>query len=132
MREIKKNDSVLARHITSDDLSNGLNFFSEDEEFIQVGAWSYNSGKEINAHVHNKFPRTADRTCEVLYVISGALKANIFDLDKQLVETLAVKSGEALILLECGHSFTVLNENTRVLEVKNGPYFGAETDRQRF
>lgn len=132
MREIKKNDRVLARHITSDDLSDGLNFFSKDEEFIQVGAWSYNSGKEINAHLHNKFPRTADRTCEVLYVISGVLEAKIFDLDKQLLETLTVQSGEALILLECGHSYTILSDNTKVLEVKNGPYFGPETDRQRF
>lgn len=132
MKEIEKNGRVLARHITADDFSEELNFFSKDEEFIQVGAWKYDCGKKLNAHIHNEFPRTVNRTCEVLYVISGALKAEIYDLDKQLVETLTLKSGEALILLECGHSFTVLNDNTKVLEVKNGPYFGAETDRHRF
>lgn len=132
MREIIKNGIVLARHIFADDFGDGLSFFSKDEEFIQVGAWGYDSGKDINPHIHNEFPRTANRTCEVLYVISGALEAKIYDLDKQLAETLQVKAGDALILLECGHGYTIMQDNTRVLEVKNGPYFGAEADRKRF
>ena len=26
----------------------GLNFYSEDNEFIQVGTWGYDSGKELS------------------------------------------------------------------------------------
>ena len=132
MKEIVKNGKVLARHITALDFGEGLSFFSNDEEFIQVGAWSYDSGKNIEPHIHNEFPRTAARTCEVLYVISGTLEAKIYDLNKQLAETLRVKAGDALILLECGHGYSVLEDNTKVLEVKNGPYFGPEKDRERF
>lgn len=132
MREIVKNGIVLARHISADDFVDGLNFFSKDEEFIQVGAWRYDSGKNINPHIHNEFSRTANRTCEMLYIISGTLEVDIFDLDKQPVESFAVKKGEALILLECGHGYTIKQDNTKILEVKNGPYFGAENDRQRF
>lgn len=132
MREIIKNGIVLARHIPADDLVNGWSFFSEDGEFIQVGAWGYNSGENINPHIHNEFSRTASRTCEMLYVISGALEVDIFDLDKHHVESFAVNKGDALILLECGHGFAITQDNTRVLEVKNGPYFGAKKDRQRF
>lgn len=132
MREIKKNGVVLARHIFVNDFSDSQGFFSKNDEFIQVGAWKYDSGKNINSHIHNRFSRSVNRTCEVLYVISGALKVRIYDLDKQFVEEFTVKMGETLILLECGHGYNVLEDNTRVLEVKNGPYFGAEHDRERF
>ena len=132
MREIVKNGVVLARHITPNDINDGLSFFSNDDEFIQVGTFSYNSGKEISPHIHNDYPRTANRTCETVFVMSGALEAKIYDMDKQLAETLVVKRGDILILLAGGHGYTVLEDNTKALEVKNGPYFGAEQDRQRF
>lgn len=131
MKEITKKGTVLARHIEPDDIKEGLNFFSEDKEYIQVGAWGYDSGKKLLAHIHNEVPRTVARTCEALYVISGSLTAKIYDLDGEFVDTFAVKAGEILILLECGHGYTITEDNTRVLEFKNGPYPGAETDRHR-
>jgi len=38
---------------------------------------------------------------------------------------------ETLILLKGGHGYEILEDGTRVLEVKNGPYPGAEVDRRR-
>lgn len=131
MREIKKNDKVIARHILKEDIHEGLNFFSKDEEFIQAGAWGYDEGKELLAHIHNKVDRTVSRTCETLYVISGSLEARIYDLEEKLVDTFSVCAGEVLILLECGHGYKILENNTKVLEIKNGPYLGAEVDRYR-
>ena len=131
MKEIKKDDVVLARHILQEDIHSGLNFFSEDKEYIQIGAWGYDSGKELLAHIHNKVDRTVSRTCEVLYVISGSLEAVIYGLDEKPVETFLVSSGEILVLLECGHGYKILEDETKVLEIKNGPYLGAEIDRYR-
>ena len=39
--------------------------------------------------------------------------------------------GDILILLTGGHGYEILTEGTQVLEVKNGPYVGAEADRRR-
>ena len=41
MKEIVKDGIVLARHITAEDIKPGLNFFSQDNEFIQVGVWGH-------------------------------------------------------------------------------------------
>lgn len=131
MKEIIKNGVILARHITAEDMKEGLNFFSKDEEFIQAGAWEYNAGKELLAHIHNEVPRSITRTCEVLYIICGSLEASIYDLNGNKAEILKVKAGELLVLLESGHGYKILEDNTRVLEIKNGPYLGAETDRHR-
>lgn len=132
MREVKKNGVVLARHITQEDIKPGLNFFSQDKEFIQVGVWGhYEKDKELKAHIHNTVERMANRTYETLYVIKGALEAVIYDMDEVPVETLEVKQGEILVLLESGHGYIIKEDDTTVLEVKNGPYLGAEADRRR-
>ncbi len=131
MREIAKDGIILARHIAAEDISEGLNFFSRDSEFIQVGTWNYQKGKELLAHIHNEVPRTALRTYEALYVISGSLEAAIYDLDKNVVDTFVVNTGDVLVLLESGHGYKILEDHTKVLEIKNGPYLGAEKDRQR-
>ena len=109
----------------------GLSFFSKDEEFIQVGTWIYPQGKMLAAHVHNAVPRTILHTQEVLFIKKGKLLATLFDLHDQLVEKIEVKEGEILVLLNGAHGYEILENDTIVIEIKNGPYPGAEVDRRR-
>lgn len=132
MQEVKMHGRVIARHIKQADIKEGLNFFSGDDEFIQVGAWKYDSDKKLQSHIHNKVERTIDRTNEVLYVVSGALEATIYALDETIVDSFVVEAGDLLVLMECGHGYRILKDGTNVIEIKNGPYMGAEVDRRRF
>jgi len=132
MKEIKQKGIVLARLITEADAKEGLNFFSEDSDYIQVGMWkNYELGKELGAHIHNAVAKTANRTHEILFIIRGCIEASIYDLNGNYVDKLTVQQGEILVLLECGHGYTIKAEGTTVLEVKNGPYLGADIDRRR-
>jgi hypothetical protein len=132
MKEITKDGRALARHITAEDLAGGLSFFSKDQDPIQLGAWNYGAGVELKRHIHNEVARTILRTQEVLVVLNGSVEAVIYDLDGTEVAKLIVKSGEVLVLLDSGHGYRILEDGTRVIEVKNGPYLGAEIDRRRF
>lgn len=133
MREIVKDGKILARHITPEDIKPGLLSFSNDDEFIQVVSWGhYEKGKYLQDHWHNEFEREAKRTYEVVYVVKGAIEARIFDLDLVPVEVLRVSQGEMLILLESAHGYTILEEDTTVLEIKNGPFMGVEKDKTKF
>lgn len=129
---IKKDGVTLARHITPEDWGEGLSFFSEDEEFIQVGAWNYNAGKDLLRHIHNETERKVTRTCECLYIVSGSIRVEVYNLRESYVASFEARAGDIVILLECGHGYTVMEDGTKVLEIKNGPYLGAETDRRRF
>ena len=130
--EIKEGDLVLARHIpASAAWKNGLNFFSQDEDFIQVGIWGYGTGKELKAHIHNEVKREVLWTQEVLFVRSGMLRANIFDTNENKVTELNVSAGDVIILLRGGHGYDILEDGTQVLEIKNGPYVGPDMDRRR-
>jgi len=132
MKEIIFNSEVIARYITQADIVEGLSFFSTEKENIQVGSWNYDSGKDLPRHIHNKIERRVDRTQEVLVVISGSIEATIYTLDQEEVTHLKVNAGEVLILLNSGHGYRILEDSTKVIEIKNGPYLGADLDRFRF
>ncbi len=130
--EIRDGGMLLARHVTADEWDKGgLAFFSQDSEFLQVGMWNYESGKRLLAHTHNDIPRTIQRTHETLYVRKGRIEARIFNEARDLVATLVAGEGDILTLMSGGHGYTVLEDGTQVLEIKNGPYVGATQDRVR-
>jgi hypothetical protein len=130
--EIKEGDLILARHIPAEVAwSEGLNFFSPDGDFIQVGTWGYGTGKELKAHIHNEVRREVLWTQEVLFLRKGRLRANIFDTKQKKVAELNVEVGDLIILLRGGHGYDILEDGTQVMEIKNGPYVGADADRRR-
>ena len=132
VKEYKDGDVVLARHVPEADAwGDGLKFFSADPEFIQFGTWGYDNGKELLAHTHNKVVREVPITQEVLYIRRGRIKAHIFDLKLNKVAEVEAGAGDLLVMLTGGHGYDILEDGTQVLEVKNGPYVGAQADRVR-
>ena len=129
-KTIQAGDMILAKVITPD-WNDGLNYYSDQSDFIQAGTWRYNEGKELSAHVHNLVERKVNRTQEILYVRKGKISASFYDQDGIFVESTLVSEGETLILINGGHGYKILEDDTLVLEIKNGPYLGADLDRKR-
>jgi hypothetical protein len=132
MVEIKDGELILARHIPAElAWQNGLNFFSNSDDYQQVGTWGYGQGKQLLAHTHNGVRREVLWTQEVLFIRNGKIEAEIFDTADEKVANLEIRAGDILILLRGGHGYRILEEGTQVLEIKNGPYVGADADRRR-
>jgi hypothetical protein len=133
MLEIKApNGNTLAKHIPAAEAwGQGLKFFSQDADFIQVGTWGYDQGKALLAHSHNHVPREVTITQETLYIRKGSLLAEIYDRNDQKTAEIEAREGDILVLLGGGHGYRILEEGTQVLEIKNGPYLGPDTDRRR-
>jgi hypothetical protein len=130
---IKDNEQLLAIHIPSNMAwSDGLKFFSKNDDFLQVGTWNYEKGVTLKPHSHNNVIREINITQEVLYVKSGSICANIFNTKKILISSIIINTDDILILLSGGHGYEILESSTKVLEIKNGPYLGADLDRTRF
>jgi len=53
IKEIRDKNEILARHIPSNAWAEGLGFYSNDVEFIQVGSWQYDKGKELIKQIPN-------------------------------------------------------------------------------
>ena len=110
----------------------GLSAYSDDGDFIQALHWRYDAGKKLQSHEHLHVPRTAAHTQEVIVVLRGRVRATVYDAARNAVATVEIGPGEAMALLRHGHGYEILENDTRVLELKNGPYPGAEVDRVRF
>ncbi len=132
MQEFRDGDVVLARYIPAAAAwKEGLSFFSQDDDFIQAGVWGYGAGKELKAHIHNEVERRVMWTQEVIFVKQGRIRARIYDQSEVLIDSVDVSAGDIIILLRGGHGYDILDDDTQVLEVKNGPYVGADRDRRR-
>ena len=129
--KVTDGELVLAIIIRNADWEDGLNFISSDDDYQQVGTWGYDKGKKLAAHIHLTAPREVSCTQEVVFVKDGRIRADIYTENEELLKSVELEKGDTIILLNGGHGYEILENNTRVLEVKNGPYVGAERDRKR-
>ena len=100
------------------------------DEILQVSALSLAKGKIVKSHLHKPIVRGTIGTQEAWIVISGKIRAEIFDINKDKISENILMSGDCIVLYRGGHSMQVLEDDTVIYEVKNGPYLGAENDSQ--
>jgi len=131
MKIIEADGIVLAKKMTIDDFAPGLNFFSNEEDALQIGSWNYQAGQKLAAHNHNIVSRESNRTQEFIVLLRGSLRADIYTEGDVFVESVIIHAGEGLLNLAGGHGYEILDDDTIVIESKNGPYPGAEADRRR-
>jgi len=124
--KVVHNGRVFAVYIRSQDWESGLHFVSKDEDFIQVGLWGYDSGKKLGPHKHVINERKINITQEVIFVKRGKLRAFIYEDNHDLIKTVDLGPGDLMITLAGGHGYKILEDDTQVLEVKNGPFTGLD------
>ena len=108
----------------------GLSFVTEDEDFIQIGIWNYKKNTKLPNHYHNTFDRNAERTSECVFVLKGSVTCNLFTDEGVFIGEYLITENELMIQYVGAHEY-IINEDSVVLESKNGPYFGPDTDRTR-
>ena len=115
-----------------EDWVEGLNFITDSSLFIQVGSWWYQNGKNLTKHKHNFVSRKADITQEMVYVKSGSMLATIFDQEMNFIEEILLKEGDMAIMAYGGHGYKILENNTKIIEAKNGPFLNVEIDKIKY
>ena len=133
MNEIKdKKDDTLALLMRNSAWKNGLSFLTKDEDFIQAGTWWYEEGKKLDRHYHNEVERKTYLTQECIVVLCGSVHVNVYDSKKDFVTEFVMEAHDVAVFLKGGHSYEILTDNTKIVEVKNGPFLGVDVDKTRF
>ena len=104
-------------------------FYTPDHLNIQVGKIVYPAGSEIPRHVHHPVIRHVSGTAEVLIVQKGRMIVDLYREDHELLCSRHIGAGDVLVLLGVGHGFRLLDD-TVLIEVKQGPYFGPHEKEQ--
>ena len=69
-------------------------------------------------------------TQELWILIKGTMTVEIYDLDNSLVKILQINAGDMVLYKNGGHSLVTKNKDCILYEIKNGPYFGPNKDKQ--
>ncbi|MDB4254352.1 hypothetical protein N9884_06290 [Gammaproteobacteria bacterium] len=132
MQKIKYEGQILAIIYREEDWVKGLNFLTPDDMFVQVGSWWYDKGKILDKHVHKDFDRVAKRTQECVYMRKGSMRVTVYTENLDMLDTFDLKEGEMAVFAYGGHGYEILEDDTQVIESKNGPFIDVETDKTKF
>jgi len=106
----------------------GVNFVTPESCTLQVGMLCHKKGKKIEPHVHKNVIRTVNRVLEVLHLEEGKIDVDFY-INGNIVKTCTLEEGDTIILLSGGHGFRV-QEDTKMIEVKQGPYLSQAEDKE--
>ena len=133
MHEIKHNGKLLAvRDSIHSYCPLGLSFYGGKEDAIQVGKFRYDKGKKLRDHRHIVRPRVVEKTQEILIVFKGSVKVTTYSqTGKEIVDECLLLEGDYYISYYGGVGFDVLEDDTRMLEIKPGTYLVDNDDLER-
>ncbi len=131
VERIEWEGSVLALVMRGKDTVEGVNFVTPLESPLQLGVLQHRAGARIKPHIHRDHVRTIEKLQEVLHIDSGKVEVEFFDNKGNKVAGTILETGDTILLISGGHGFNIL-ENAKIIEVKQGPYFGTSEDKVRF
>jgi len=108
----------------------GINFFTNSKLPIQVASMNHKKGHQIIPHTHKKIFRKIHITSEVLIITRGLIIVNFFN-KKKLFKKIKLYSGDIIIFFGGTHGFEI-NKDSRFIEVKQGPYYHQDIDKETF
>lgn len=126
---IKHQNEIIAIILRKDFSKDGANFFSAPDDSFQFGILQYKKGRDIPAHRHIKIQREVNSVCEVLFIQSGKVKVIFYGGDGKEIGFRILNAGDTILLEKLGHGFKLL-EDSKIIEIKQGPYFGREGDKK--
>jgi quercetin dioxygenase-like cupin family protein len=125
MEPIAWNGQVLAYVIRGTMTADKTVFPIPHEVELQVGFVVYPAGGVVAPHRHSPITRTITRTCEVVVVKIGRCDVDLYADTPTVVATQELRTGDILLIVSGGHGFRMI-EDTILLEIKQGPYFGLD------
>jgi mannose-6-phosphate isomerase-like protein (cupin superfamily) len=108
----------------------GPSFFTPGEFSQQLGMLIHPRGKVVERHRHKLVRREILRTQEVLVLLEGRVKVDLYNDRGRRLRTVILKAGDAILLARGGHRIKVLAD-AKIVEVKQGPYAGFD-DKEFF
>jgi len=130
IEKVEWNGEVFALIVRADYQPEGVSFITAKDNPLQLGVLTHRQGHKIKPHIHRNPPKTINEVQEVLHIDYGKIEVEFYESDGQKVRGVILNSGDTILLLSGGHGFNIL-EDSKIIEVKQGPYGDVEEDKAR-
>jgi len=121
MKIYDKKKKLLAEIIKFEQIRNDKNFYTNEDQEFQFASFNLIKGTSIDRHIHNEQERVIHSTSEVIVVLEGSIKVQIYDLDHNLEHECELSTGDSIALYSGGHGLQTTTD-AKFIEVKQGPY----------
>ncbi len=120
--KIEYNDSLIAIIIPADYKNDGgIDFFTPNDFSQQLAYMKHPKGHIIEPHVHNVVVREVHYTKETLIIRNGSVRVDLYDNNRDYLESRILGKGDIILLNDGGHGFKALDD-LEMIEIKQGPY----------
>ena len=130
IERIEWEDKVFALILRQDYEPEGVSFVTSEDNPLQLGILKHRQGSKIKPHIHKSFPKTINEVQEILHIEYGKVEAEFYNAVGEKVRDAILNCGDTILLLSGGHGFNIL-EDSKMIEVKQGPYYGVGEDKER-
>ena len=107
----------------------GVHFFTAAENPLQLGLHKHKKGATLKPHVHLNTVKTIDSIQEMLHVEYGKVEVDFYSDEGVQIGSTTLRMGDTILLMSGGHGFRML-EDSKIVEIKQGPYGGTEEDKR--
>lgn len=122
---ISEGNNVFAIILRKEFDEPGAHFFTPNEFSQQLGMLTHKKGTSIKKHRHKLIKREIFQTQEVLLLLKGKLKIDLYNNEEKKLKSVILNPGDSILLAQGGHSVEIL-EDSKIIEIKQGPYSGLE------
>jgi hypothetical protein len=121
-------DYATIGHIS--EAKKGWNFCEDADSPLQWGVGLFYQGEKMAAHFHKSRPRLpVHKTKEFIYVAKGSVMVQFYDSDKKLFCSETLLCGGYVYFDDGTHGIRVLEQETILIEVKNGAFSNNDKER---
>ena len=130
IKHIRFRGEVYAIIIPSEYQPTTVDFITPNSYSLQLACMDRPKGSKAQEHIHLNIKREINNTQEVLIFRKGRAKIDFYTQEKKYLGSEDIRAGDIVLLIQGGHGVT-FEEDTDVIEVKQGPYFDIE-EKQKF
>lgn len=128
IEKITENGKIIAIVVRDGFNPDGVNFITPEDFPLQMGISSYKKGAILKAHTHLQRRRLITETHEMVHIQAGKVELYLFDSNGKKLRTLLLAEGDTIYFSAGGHGWKTL-EDSKIIEIKQGPYLGLEKDK---
>jgi len=129
VEKIELNNKLFALIARKGPQPDGVNFFTRESNSLQLGFIKHEKGSQVKPHTHKRQKKVIEDVQEILHIEYGKAEVNIYDDNGEKIASSILNEGDTILLVCGGHGFKIL-EDSKILEVKQGPYHGFESDKE--
>lgn len=123
-----KKDLLIGKIVEPGNFTSRIDL-TENDALLQISTINFSKLQEVKTHKHLPLHRETIGTSEIWLVTKGKFEITIFDVDNSKIGEFILEVGDLVVFFDGGHALTAKSKNARILEVKNGPYKGADLDK---